>query len=276
MTINCTLKIVLCLFWTLTLVTGCQDEPMNGPVSPNFTASEETIDTPTIDCLEKPDEDCRELEKFIRKATKSTVLVQTTIYTTTDGVKYQYGSGTVILADSNPKICRDSNVSERAVLTAYHVVRNALLITATTREVSECGKMIETGREIPMEIVAFDRGLDIALLRSTKQNEYLPKPLEINRQLPDIQETVWRFGRSSSWTEGRVKKNGAVVGDNQNMTITRSFSLGGDSGGPLLDRNGQVLGILLTHSVFKGEANIRPIGQILDALFPPEPEIDDI
>ena len=277
MTANRTLKIVSCLFLALMLVTAsCQNELMNGPVSPNFTASEEVIDAPTIDCFEKSDEVCRELEKFIRKATKSTVLVQTTIYTTTKGVQHQYGSGVVILADSNPKICRDSNVSERAVLTAYHVVRDALLITVTDREVSKDGKVIEKGRTIPMEIVASDRKLDIALLKPTKQNEYLPEPLEINRRLPDIKETVWRFGHSSSWTEGRVKKNGAVVGGNQNMIVTKSFSWGGDSGGPLLDRNGQVLGILLTHAIFKGEANIRPIGQILDALFPPEQDLDEI
>jgi S1-C subfamily serine protease len=129
---------------------------------------------------------------------------------------------------------------------------------------------LPTGRELQAEVVRVDAARDIALLK-TEAPGVRPMPLRMGE--PGIGEDVYALG--------------SPLGDAFNTTLTRGILSGvrkvrdldflqsdvailpGSSGGPLLDKSGQVIGITVAGLGAKGLAGMNffiPVGSALERL----------
>lgn len=130
-----------------------------------------------------------------------------------------------------------SRRGRRMVLTAAHVVRNAYSVT--------CILPLSGGDEIPAHVVAVLPELDMALLR-------LELPAELDRSVRPL-----RLGDSDSVRPGdplfaygyplsqmSVKVTDGVYSGIENGKLQHSVPISpGNSGGPLVDRHGDVVGV---------------------------------
>ncbi len=146
------------------------------------------------------------------------------------------------------------------LLTNHHVIGDAGLVRVR----------LPGGRELVAEVVRLDAARDIALLK-TEPPGVRPLPLRMGQ--PGIGEDVYALG--------------SPLGDAFNTTLTRGILSGvrsvrdldflqsdvailpGSSGGPLLDRSGQVIGITVAGLGAKGLAGMNffiPVGSALQRL----------
>src|SRR5688572_11946532 len=122
--------------------------------------------TPPNPCTGLTPEDCTARMAFVRRMFASTVRIHVTAYSPERGAEYRAGTGEVIDARGT-------------VLTAAHVVTGSVLVIAATRQLSDDGTRIVSVRDVPMEVIASDERLDVALLRPRNSAERLPTPLTI-------------------------------------------------------------------------------------------------
>lgn len=146
------------------------------------------------------------------------------------------------------------------LLTNQHVIGQAAAVRVR----------LPTGRELLAEVVRVDAARDIALLK-TEAPGVRPMPLRTGE--PGIGEDVYALG--------------SPLGDAFNTTLTRGILSGvrkvrdldflqsdvailpGSSGGPLLDKSGQVIGITVAGLGAKGLAGMNffiPVGSALERL----------
>ncbi len=123
------------------------------------------------------------------------------------------------------------------IVTNYHVIEDAEKITVTDL----------SGRAYTLtEIAAFDRHLDIAVLRV---KETLT-PAELNTADYETGDVVYTLGSSNGYTgtfaNGVISNSAVSLADYRpDMTFIQTSApiSGGNSGGPLIDSYGRVLGI---------------------------------
>lgn len=260
---RCSFITIVLLGLTLSL-TACGSRLLSGPISPHYLRQAKLIRAPDIDCADLSVEQCRYAQALIRRATRSTVWVLVTKYTKEEGTKYRMGSGVVI-------------DRKGTVLTAEHVIADAICVTVLRRQLSKSGGLIEVGRGVPMRIVSQNKKLDAALLVPNvmdvpaAKGEKLPPPIPLSDRDPKFKETVWGFGHTSSWSEGwlvtlraNMQWNKTVIA--RGMIKVHNLSRKGDSGGPLLDNRGKLLGILILHRPGKKLSYYRPAKEALKAL----------
>jgi S1-C subfamily serine protease len=146
------------------------------------------------------------------------------------------------------------------LLTNQHVIGQARAVRVR----------LPTGRELLAEVVRVDAARDIALLK-TEAPGVRPMPLRMGE--PGIGEDVYALG--------------SPLGDAFNTTLTRGILSGvrkvrdldflqsdvailpGSSGGPLLDKSGQVIGITVAGLGAKGLAGMNffiPVGSAIERL----------
>lgn len=139
------------------------------------------------------------------------------------------------------------------ILTAYHVVDGAERMKVRLSDGN-------TEHEITT-LVQYDEGRDLALLQSNCTNTV---PLEANSQLTNLKpgERVYSFGSSlgylySSLGEGILSATPRYksIGNSEYCTIIQYTApvSHGNSGGPILDKDGKVIGIV-TFGDTRGEA----------------------
>jgi hypothetical protein len=239
-------------------LAACGGRLLNGPVSPDYLRRSKIILAPGIDCADLSVEQCRYAQTLIRRATRSTVWVLVVKYTKKDGTSYRMGSGVVV-------------DRKGTVLTAEHVIDGAICVTVLRRKLSRDGRLIETGRGVPMRVVNRNAKLDAALLVPDAKGEALPPPIPLSDRDPKFKETVWSFGHTSSWSEGwlvtlraNMQWNKTVIA--RGMIKVHNLTRKGDSGGPLLDNRGKLLGILILHRPNKKLSYYRPAKEALKAL----------
>jgi hypothetical protein len=149
-------------------------------------------------------------------------------------VKQHEGGGTGFLLGSGDRVA-----------TAFHVVDRAREILVETRD----------GVEIPATLTAWDRKRDVALLTLETPIEGAT-PLRLADAPPRVGDPVWTVGQplvegpgpkgslegllAWSLSEGLVSS----VGEQQIQTTV--VLQGGNSGGPLLDMQGRVLGVAIS------------------------------
>ncbi len=180
--------------------------------------------------------ECRERTAFVRVQVEKTVKVWDASYTPKDGTFYHRGTGTLI---------NDAGL----VVTAEHVVRNAIFITIGLRRLSDDGKDIVRLRDIPMNIVATAPEKDIAFL-SPRFPETLPKPMPILARPLAASEQLWQFGDTTYWTHGPFIKSGVDTQKLHGLLKADIVSDGGDSGGPLVTEKGELAGVLVRDDKF--------------------------
>ena len=128
------------------------------------------------------------------------------------------------------------------VITNSHVVDDAMKITVTFLD----------GESYPAEIVGDDADLDLAVLKINSRNSYLhhlelasSSELKVGQQVVAIGNP---FGLSGSMTTGIVSQIGRLLPQESGYSIPNVIQTDaainpGNSGGPLLNMNGEVVGI---------------------------------
>nr|WP_103129115.1 S1C family serine protease [Deinococcus aerius] len=125
------------------------------------------------------------------------------------------------------------------VLTAYHVVGSGQLFQVQTL----------SGRRLPARLTAYDAGADVALLQVEGRGPF--PVLNLATRPPRVGETVLAIGNSGGDflqpRRGQLLRLNVEAGraDFPQGTLEMSAPLApGDSGGPILDGNGQAIGVV--------------------------------
>ena len=152
------------------------------------------------------------------------------------GYLNETGSGTGIVLSSSGEI-----------LTNNHVIRNATRISVTD---------IGNGRSYPATVVGYDVADDVAVLKLKGATGLRTIPIGSSNRVT-VGQTVTAIGNAGgvgtpSQTTGTVlaldksvtaKNEDGTSEPLQNMIETNALTQAGDSGGPLLDTTGRVIGI---------------------------------
>ncbi|MDR3672057.1 MAG: trypsin-like peptidase domain-containing protein [Holophaga sp.] len=158
---------------------------------------------------------------------------------------------------------------EGYLLTNHHVVGDSKFVKVRTA----------TGRELPGEVLGFDSNRDVALVKTQKTSF---DPLALRLTDPEVGEEVFAIGSPLSDQFNGTVTRGVLSGfrDSGKKRFLQSdvSILPGNSGGPLVDANGAVIGIAVYLGVVKG-GNMNFFIPIADALAqlsikvnPPVPE----
>lgn len=125
------------------------------------------------------------------------------------------------------------------VLTAYHVVGSGQLFQVQTL----------SGRRLPARVTAYDAGADVALLQVQGRGPF--PTLNLATRPPRVGETVLAIGNSGGDflqpRRGQLLRLNAEAGraDFPQGTLETTAPLApGDSGGPIIDGNGQAIGVV--------------------------------
>lgn len=223
----------------------------NRPV-PAGPSSVEGVDP----CIDLEESACPARLAFVRKAFNSTVRLHVSRYTVKKGMEYAAGTGEVI-------------DRRGTVLSAYHVVEDGRQIVASIRNIDADANASVTTRDVPMKIIASNPNLDIVLLQPSEPGETLPVPFVIRRDPPKAGEQLWHFGNVSSWSHGKVTKTDTDFADRHGLTKVSFPCRHGDSGGPFVDMQGRLVGVLLLKDnplEGRGSTFYLPVGAALDAL----------
>ena len=120
------------------------------------------------------------------------------------------------------------------IVTNYHVIENGYEGVAVLKNV---------GKFEIKEIIGFDESLDIAILKIDYKSE---KILEKRTKQIEVGETVYALGSSegltNSFSSGIISALDRQFDGNHYIQVTAPISHG-NSGGPLIDKNGKVIGI---------------------------------
>lgn len=124
------------------------------------------------------------------------------------------------------------------VVTNAHVVDNARHIAVQGAD----------GKDLSAKIVYFDRAKDIAILKITSKNYKSPGsiPYSIKKNAANLAEPVFTLGYPRNeivYGEGYVAAKTGYRGDSLALQITIVANQG-NSGGPVLNHNGEIIGIL--------------------------------
>ena len=169
-------------------------------------------------------------------------------------VKQHMGGGTGFLLGSTDQVA-----------TAWHVVKDAREILVETRD----------GTEIEATVTAWDRKADVALLTLARGVEG-GEPLSLASELPRVGDPAWTVGQplvEGDGPSGRFEgllawslSEGIVSSLGERRIQTTITLQGGNSGGPLLDADGRVLGVVVsTYGAFGLASTASPIADLQEA-----------
>jgi S1-C subfamily serine protease len=178
----------------------------------------------------------------IKRCIESTVTI-----VTNDG----FGSGVVISEDGK-------------ILTNEHVINGASSIEV----------IFNNGLRLDAEVVRKDRYYDVALLQITVGKGYKALPLALGENIGyDIGDDVMAIGTPLAIDLGQTVSRGIVSGNRKHeerLFIQTDVSVNsGNSGGPLINKDGKVIGIVtmkISGDRAEGLAFAVPIGQTLKSL----------
>jgi len=126
---------------------------------------------------------------------------------------------------------------------------------------------LSTERDLIGEVIRFDKSRDVALI---KTEQIAVQPMAIRDSEPNIGEEVYVLGSplgdkfSTTLTKGIL--SGYRTLKEQRFLQSDASILPGDSGGPLLDAQGSVIGITVAGLGAKGLAGMNFFIPISDAL----------
>lgn len=125
-------------------------------------------------------------------------------------------------------------VDTNMIVTNYHVIEGSDKITVTTYDKETVN--VDT-------IVGFDKDLDLAILAISKQG----LPLTISHDKVAVGQDVYAigspFGLTGTMSRGMVTAVSRDLGDNVDYIQTDASISEGNSGGPLINKYGEVIGV---------------------------------
>lgn len=205
--------------------------------------------------------ECQERRKtLITRCTASTVRITVARYNPKDLDEENYVGTGVILEESG------------LVLTAYHVIKDADFILVTERRIKEHGDSLYFAdvRRYPARVVYSAPKRDVALLMPMypqKTERMVPMPLRHGRE-PMVGEHVWQFGQASGIRDGTTDKWPMTSAGTRPVMQAKIPIRRGDSGGPVVDSEGRLIGIVLSKHETEDILYYMPIDHALDALRP--------
>ena len=138
--------------------------------------------------------------------------------------------------------------SDGYLLTNYHVVKDAKFVNV---------KLV-TGREIIGEVIRKNPGRDVALVQVEERGM---TPLPLGTSIPAIGADVYSIGSPLEEEYSSTVSKGIISGfrNRDGMSYIQSDVnlLPGNSGGPILDKNGSVIGIAVESRFYQG---VMPVG----------------
>src|SRR5262245_12340543 len=121
------------------------------------------------------------------------------------------------------------------VLTAGHV---------SGKPDSECTVIFPDGKKVKAKSLGQNRGIDSGMIKITETGSYPYVEMGESKALQKGQWVV-SLGHPGGYIDGRtpVLRLGRIITANDNLIQTDCTLVGGDSGGPLFDLDGKVVGI---------------------------------
>ncbi len=152
-------------------------------------------------------------------------------------------------------------ISDNLIMTNHHVVGDSKSVNVK----------FGNGVELIGAVVAFNSSKDVAIV---KVDAVLPKHFVLNKNLPLVGSEVYAIGSPLDESFNSTVSKGIVSGIRQEKTNTLIQSdvniRPGNSGGPLVDKNGNVVGIavsgLVINNVSQGINFFIPINDALNVL----------
>ncbi|MDP2152333.1 MAG: S1C family serine protease [Methylotenera sp.] len=152
-------------------------------------------------------------------------------------------------------------ISDDLILTNHHVVGDSDSVTVK----------FDSGMQVVGKVIASNSGRDVAVV---KVNAILPKHFKIIRNRPVIGSNVYALGSPLTEKLSSTLTRGIISGyrEESNKTLIQSDVniRPGNSGGPLVDENGNVVGIavsgLVVNNVSQGINFFIPIDDALKSL----------
>jgi S1-C subfamily serine protease len=179
-----------------------------------------------------------------------------------------------ILGTAAPSVVSISD-GNASVASAFAVAPGGWLVTSehVTRGTGALYLLHDDGALHPLERGPSDPDSDIALLRA---REMAPPPLILQLHQPQVGETVIAlgnpFGLGITATRGIVSALPRSIGQRELLQTDAAVNAG-NSGGPLLDRHGRVVGIVTSRgAVGSGIGFAVPAGRIQALLHHALPE----
>lgn len=127
-------------------------------------------------------------------------------------------------------------VGPEQILTANHVVEGSTTVRVTDGE----------GRTMPAEVTARDESKDLALLRTEPHGL---APVAVRGEPAVVGEEVWAAGAPSGYVQLTGGIVSAVIDSTGVPSVQTDAAINhGNSGGPLLDSDGRLVGIVVTKS----------------------------
>lgn len=171
---------------------------------------------------------------------------------------FSVGAGTGVVIDQKRGL----------ILTAAHVVARGVKLEATTLILKDGG--IEEGQTVEVIPLAVDYGQDAAVLMVRRQNSVPPAvPLRCDWPV-HTGDFIYHFGQTSGISYGKVSGVHIHVNLKRNRPVTvietTAQAQPGDSGGPVLDSEGRLIGIVVMRNVRSGSMLFVHLKDVVEAL----------
>lgn len=207
---TCPLLLLLCLAPALAQTPATRPATRPAPATRPVPPKQEVLAPP------KTAKELLAIEQKLQAALERTMAA-------TVGVRVGGGQGSgVILADGY-------------VLTAAHVI---------SEPNRDCTLILPSGKSIKGKTLGLNRDIDSGLIKITEPGEYAHVELGASAPLK-IGQWCFALGHPNGYRRDRppVLRLGRVLSANSAVVMTDCTLVGGDSGGPLFDLDGKVIGI---------------------------------
>jgi len=242
----------------------------------SYTATESTADGGTTAILNAFAQAARNLladEKFREIVSKGGSSIKETNYRTSEAI--------VISSEKSVAVKKEKSDWLNAVVTVFagrghgsgFIISDNLIMTNqhVVGESNSVSIKFDNGLEVVGKVIASNSARDVAIV---KVNASLPKHFDLERTKPSIGTKIYAIGSpldekfSSTLTSGIVSNY--RVEDNKTLIQSDVQVLPGNSGGPLVNENGRVVGVTVSGIVInnnpQGVNFFIPINDALKAL----------